>query len=320
MKVLVTGAAGNLGSAVCRILTEAGMNVVAADCMHSTDLPVELNVVDLLDFADLYPLLDGCRAAVHLANHLRLRSRRPLQVLYGENASMNMNVFQAAAEVGVEQILYSSSVQAIAGTREGPEGVGQPSGLPYLPLDGDVPARPGNAYALSNQAGEQQKALRALLVSVDRTVPHDLLHTILLGLAGLDCRPRRADQGRRDEDRERPRTKGSGTAPDGPQRTEGEEWKQHDQHDGKVYDGGMKRVGQHGRPPRFESTVSSGPGGGGVNPTGVGSWLDAASRTPTHTDVGGHVDSDGRIGRAPTGRGADVRPEPGPPARPERMR
>ena len=156
MKVLVTGAAGNLGSAVCRTLTEAGMNVVAADCMHSTDLPVELNVVDLLDFADLYPLLDGCRAAVHLANHLRLRSRRPLQVLYGENASMNMNVFQAAAEVGVEQILYSSSVQAIAGTREGPEGVGQPSGLPYLPLDGDVPARPGNAYALSKQAGEQQ--------------------------------------------------------------------------------------------------------------------------------------------------------------------
>jgi nucleoside-diphosphate-sugar epimerase len=156
MKVLVTGAAGNMGSAVCRTLTEAGLKVVAADCMHSTDLPVELNVVDLLDFADLYPLLGGCRAVVHLANHLRMRSRRPLQVLYGENVAMNMNVFQAAAEVGVEQILYSSSVQAIAGTREGPEGVGQPSGLPYLPLDGDVPARPGNAYALSKQAGEQQ--------------------------------------------------------------------------------------------------------------------------------------------------------------------
>ncbi len=156
MKVLVTGAAGRLGSEVCRTLTEAGLGVVGADCIHTAELPVEVRVVDLLDFPSVYPLLAQCRAVVHLANHLRMRSRRPLQLLYAENVAMNMNVFQAAAEAGVEQIIYSSSVQVFAGTREGPEGIEQPSSLPYLPLDGQVPARPGNAYALSKQAGEEQ--------------------------------------------------------------------------------------------------------------------------------------------------------------------
>ncbi|NIO15170.1 MAG: NAD(P)-dependent oxidoreductase, partial [Xanthomonadales bacterium] len=71
---------------------------------------------------------------VHLANHPR-PGRLPPQQLYGENVRMNMNVFQAAADVGVEQILYSSSVQAFAGNRQHDE-LDRPSSLAYLPIDG----------------------------------------------------------------------------------------------------------------------------------------------------------------------------------------
>ncbi len=152
--VLVTGAGGYLGSEVCRTLVDEGFEVRGADLSYRRDLAAPLTVVDLLRPDAVYNVTVGCDAVVHLANHPR-PGRLPPQQLYGENVRMNMNVFQAAADVGVEQILYSSSVQAFAGNRQHDE-LDRPSSLAYLPIDGDMPACPGNSYALSKQAGENQ--------------------------------------------------------------------------------------------------------------------------------------------------------------------
>lgn len=154
--VLVTGAAGRLGSQTVETLCEAGLDVRATDINYSRDLPVPLKLCDLLDGRAIYPLVDGCDAVVQLGNHPGPHSHVPPQQLYRENVAMDINVFQAAVDVGARCIVFSSSVQALAGTRQREEDIGKPSCLAYLPIDGDAPACPGNTYALSKQAGENQ--------------------------------------------------------------------------------------------------------------------------------------------------------------------
>ncbi len=164
MRVLVTGGAGRLGSAVCRALAEAGLDARAVDRTYNRDLPVPLEVADLLEPVGLYRLLEGCEAVVHLANHPHAHVGLPAQQLYAENVTMDANVFQAACEVGVRRLVFSSSVQAFAGSRtHEDDGEDEPSCLPYLPLDGDLPPCPGNAYALSKEAGEAQMRYYARL-------------------------------------------------------------------------------------------------------------------------------------------------------------
>ncbi|MFW6189621.1 MAG: NAD-dependent epimerase/dehydratase family protein [Planctomycetota bacterium] len=154
--VLVTGAAGRLGRAAMRALSEAGHEVRAVDVRYEPDLPVPVRMLDLLEDLPVYEALEGCDAVVHLANHPGPHSCPSPQRLYRENVTTNFNVFRAAADVGVRRTIYSSSVQAICGTRHDREDADEPSCLPYLPLDGEVPACPGNAYALSKEAGERQ--------------------------------------------------------------------------------------------------------------------------------------------------------------------
>ncbi len=155
-RVLVTGAAGRLGRAVVTTLCEAGFDVVAADQTYNRDLPVPTQILDLRDALSVYRVIDGCQAVAHLANHPNAFSGPSPQQLYAENVAMDMNVFQAALDVGVRKIAFASSVQVFAGDRHGDDSDQVPSVLPYIPLDGDLPTCPRNAYALSKETGEAQ--------------------------------------------------------------------------------------------------------------------------------------------------------------------
>jgi len=155
-RVLVTGAAGRLGRAVVTSLCEAGFDVVAADQTYNSRLPVRTQVLDLRDALSVYRVIDGCQAVAHLANHPNAYSGPSPQQLYAENVAMDMNVFQAALDVGARNIVFASSVQVFAGDRYGDDSDQVASVLPYIPLDGDLPTCPRNAYALSKEAGEAQ--------------------------------------------------------------------------------------------------------------------------------------------------------------------
>jgi nucleoside-diphosphate-sugar epimerase len=152
MKITLTGAAGKLGEPVCRALIEAGHQVRGVDQRMRRDLPVPIEVVNLLDRDACYRIVEGADAVVHLANHAHeyLPDKQRLLV---ENVAMNTHVFQAAHEVGVQNIVFSSSIQVLGvGRKEG--GELRPT-LAYLPLDGDLPAQPTNVYGLSKQLSEE---------------------------------------------------------------------------------------------------------------------------------------------------------------------
>jgi len=154
LKVLLTGAAGNLGVCVFRRLIQAGHDVVATDKRLADDLPGACIQADLLDKQAVESLVRGCDAVVHTGNHPCIREDTPPQQTYLENVTMNTHVFQAAEDAGIGCMIFTSSIQVISGSRH-VKRLEEPSCLKRLPLDGQAPACPGNAYALSKLAGEQ---------------------------------------------------------------------------------------------------------------------------------------------------------------------
>jgi nucleoside-diphosphate-sugar epimerase len=173
MNVTLTGAGGRLGSRVCRALVAAGHTVRATDRAANRSLPVAVEIANLLDRTVPYRLVDGADVVVHVANHPYILAAEPYRVL-SENVTMNTNVFQAACDCGVRKIVYTSSVQAFGGPSVG-DSWERPSNLPYLPVDGDVPANPGQEYALSKAMGEAMLAYcckRYALDAVALRFPH----------------------------------------------------------------------------------------------------------------------------------------------------
>jgi nucleoside-diphosphate-sugar epimerase len=156
MRILVTGAAGRLGSAVCFTLTARGHDVLGTDRKATRRGHARFELADLIDEEQVRPLLRGLDAVVHLGNHPRLDPSLSDARLLAENVAMNEHVFQAAVAHGVPRIVFSSSIQVMLPMPNGAP-PGRPYPLPYLPLDGAAPRNPGsNAYAESKASAERQ--------------------------------------------------------------------------------------------------------------------------------------------------------------------
>lgn len=162
MKITVTGAVGRLGQYVVRALHAEGHQIVATDQIYTRDLPVPVELLDLQNSDGCYRLLEGSDILVHLGNIPGVWQYKP-QRIYNNNVNANANVFQAALDTGVGKILFASSVQTFSGERYLSEKDNSipPSQLQYLPLDGQVPANPGNLYGASKIAGENLLAYYA---------------------------------------------------------------------------------------------------------------------------------------------------------------
>jgi nucleoside-diphosphate-sugar epimerase len=153
MLVLVTGAAGRIGGAVCRVLAARGHAVRATDRRTSSWATPGLELVELLDAERVLALTRGCDAVVHLGNHPRESSEVPASTLLAENTAMNANVFRGAVAHGVTRLVFASSIQVMFASRSENQRIAPD--LPYLPLDGEAPRHPNsNAYAQSKAAGE----------------------------------------------------------------------------------------------------------------------------------------------------------------------
>lgn len=153
MKILVTGAAGRVGSGVGKFLAERGHEVRGTDLVYQKGLPFRLEVADLKVRENAYRLVEGQDAVVHLGNIPNHYGRIPQEV-YATNTEINGNVFQAAEDLGVGKVVFASTVQVIAGLRDYGTGKSPRPEFPYLPLDEGTPVNPANSYALSKVAAE----------------------------------------------------------------------------------------------------------------------------------------------------------------------
>lgn len=114
---LVTGATGFVGSAVAR-------NLLARDCKvrvltrpnndrrNLSNLDVQIVEGDLLRPETLMPALEGCKGVFHVAADYRIWTR-DVDAMFAANVNGTRAILKAAAEIGVERAVYTSSVAVL---------------------------------------------------------------------------------------------------------------------------------------------------------------------------------------------------------------
>ena len=150
MKILVTGAAGYIGSVVTEKLIERGHQVLALDSLlhgHRAAVHPEATWVelDLLDRDRLHACLASERvdAVVHLAAEALIdESVRDPGRFFRANITGSLNLLDAMTAAGVKRLVFSSTAAVY----------GEPKSLP---ITEDSPQVPVNAYGESKLAFER---------------------------------------------------------------------------------------------------------------------------------------------------------------------
>ena len=113
-RVVITGAAGFIGSAVVRAVQATGAEVVAvvepgADDRNLTSIDAERAVLDIRDLAAVRAACAGARFVFHLAAVYRFWARDP-RIFYDVNVGGTLNVLDAVRAAGCERLLFTSTV------------------------------------------------------------------------------------------------------------------------------------------------------------------------------------------------------------------
>jgi nucleoside-diphosphate-sugar epimerase len=137
MKVLVTGAGGNLGRATVPALKDAGHEPIAFDFR-----PIETDAAfvqgDVRDRDAVASAIEGCDAVVHAAAlhgiHVAHWSPRDF---FAINVEGSFNVFEAARERGIDRVVFASTMGVYGKSLEAPADrwAWVHEGLPTLPTD-----------------------------------------------------------------------------------------------------------------------------------------------------------------------------------------
>jgi nucleoside-diphosphate-sugar epimerase len=141
--VLVTGANGFIGRALCPALAAAGFVVRRAVRGGST--PEAFAVGDIGPDTDWCAALAGSRAVVHLAARVHVLRDEAADVeaaFHAVNTEGTLNLARQAAAAGVKRFVFVSSIKVN----------GEGRAMPYTEID---PAAPQDAYARSKWAAEQ---------------------------------------------------------------------------------------------------------------------------------------------------------------------
>src|SRR6266567_5967529 len=117
MRILVTGACGLIGQSVVRTLLADGHTVIALDVQLAPErLPADdrltLRRADVSEFGDLVAALRDGRVerVIHLGYVLPPESERQPRMSLRVNTLGTSNVFEAARVLGIERVVYASSV------------------------------------------------------------------------------------------------------------------------------------------------------------------------------------------------------------------
>ena len=145
--IVVTGGSGKAGRAVVRDLADHGYDVLNVDLRRPETLVGRFLQADLTDFGQTVEVLDCADAVVHLSA-IPAPGLQTEEVTFRTNITSTYNVFQAAALLKLQRIVWASSETTL--------------GLPfdrqppvYAPIDEDHPLYPESSYALSKVLMEE---------------------------------------------------------------------------------------------------------------------------------------------------------------------
>lgn len=147
-KIVVTGGAGRLGRLAIGELLTHGYEVIAVDRVRPQTPPCRFLPVELTDSAAVYDVLRQADAVLHLGAIPGPRSH-PESTTFHNNVMSTYNVAEAAAALGLAEIIFASTVFAVGWVSEPEKYWPQ-----YIPVDEDHPLTPFEAYGLSKQIGE----------------------------------------------------------------------------------------------------------------------------------------------------------------------
>jgi nucleoside-diphosphate-sugar epimerase len=150
--IIVTGGSGQAGRACVADLTAHGYDVVSVDLAPPADPSVRHSRVDLTDygqtvaaFSGIDDRIAGVTGIVHLAA-IRAPGLAPNAVTFSVNTLSTYNVFEAARQLGIKNVVWASSETVLGLPFDTPP--------PYVPVDEEYPGRPESAYSLSKLVGE----------------------------------------------------------------------------------------------------------------------------------------------------------------------
>ena len=120
--IVLTGASGHLGSHLIRQLAASGFKAKGIDI---ADLPVtplewEFARADLTDFDQIREIFEGADVIVHCASIHPWKTYTDDQYL-DANIKGTWHVYQAAAELGIDKVVLTSSISAVGFGNSGPD-------------------------------------------------------------------------------------------------------------------------------------------------------------------------------------------------------
>ncbi len=136
-KIVLTGAAGNLGDELRAMLAGMADELVSTDIapLRSDALSNETYVqADLAQMDQIKPLIAGADMVVHFG---AIVDELPFEQMWGPNFVGSYNVFQSAKEHGCRRVIYASSIHAM----------GMYPKTDPIPVD--APHRPDTWYGLA---------------------------------------------------------------------------------------------------------------------------------------------------------------------------
>lgn len=144
MKVLVTGANGFVGRALCPHLVALGHEVVPV-VRRACGMPLERIVHDEASWMEV---LDGCDAVIHLAARAHImqdQERDPLRAFRASNVDTTIDLAKRAVNVGVRRFVFMSTIKV--------NGEETSLGCSFSP---DDLVEPKDPYAVSKWEAEQE--------------------------------------------------------------------------------------------------------------------------------------------------------------------